>query len=133
VDGATQPLAEGDRVRVGEEMRTVERRAGTDERPLVRLDGVDDREAAAALRGEQLLVAAEEEAPMAEDEWLADDLVGLQVEGAGRVRRVLDGPSCSLLELEDGTLVPLVADAVHSVDPEAGIIRADLRFLGMAQ
>ena len=53
-------------------------------------------------------------------EWLADDLVGLQVEGLGRVARVLPGPSCDLLETEDGTLVPLVSDAVTSLDLRGG-------------
>ena len=124
-------LAEGDEVRVGEELRTVERRAGTDERPLVRLSGVAEREAAAALRGEDLVVAGKPEGPLGADEWLAEDLVGLRVAGAEPVRRVLDAPSCSLLELEDGTLVPLVPDAVKEVDLDAGVIHADLRFLGV--
>jgi 16S rRNA processing protein RimM len=131
VEEASHPLAEGDQVRVGEELRTVERRAGTEERPLVRLTGVAEREAAAALRGQDLMLPDEAQGPLGEDEWLAEDLVGLQVEGAERVRRVLDGPSCSLLELEDGTLVPLIPDAVREVDLEGGVIRADLRFLGV--
>jgi 16S rRNA processing protein RimM len=131
VEGPGRRFAEGDEVRVGEELRTVERRAGTDERPLVRLSGVEEREAAAALRGEDLVVAGDEEGPLAEDEWLAVDLVGLVVEEAGPVRRVLDAPSCSLLELEDGTLVPLISDVVKEVDVESGVIRADLRFLGV--
>ena len=109
----------------------MERSAGTEARPLVRLSGVGEREEAAALRGEDLMVPHEAEGPLGEDEWLAGDLVGLQVEGAERVRRVLDGPSCSLLELEDGTLVPLIPDAVREVDLEGGVIRADLRFLGV--
>jgi 16S rRNA processing protein RimM len=131
VDGAVRRLAEGDEVRVGEEIRTVERRAGTDERPLLRLSGVDDREAAAALRGGDLLVPEGAKTPLEEDEWLAQDLVGLQVEGLGRVRRILDAPSCPLLELDDGVLVPLVSDAVQVVDPKRGVIQVDLEFLGM--
>jgi 16S rRNA processing protein RimM len=131
VEGAVHRLAEGDEVRVGEEVRTVERRAGTDERPLVRLSGVDEREAAAALRGGDLLVPEGAERPLDEDEWLTEDLMGLRVEGLGRVRRVLDAPSCPLLELDDGVLVPLVSDAVQVVDPERGVIRVDLEFLGM--
>jgi 16S rRNA processing protein RimM len=129
VEGPGHRLAEGEEVRVGEELRTVERRAGTDERPLVRLSGVGEREAAAALQGEDLVVAGDAEGPLADDEWLAEDLVGLLVEGAAPVSRVLDAPSCSLLELEDGTLVPLVSDAVKEVDVESGVIRVDLRFL----
>ncbi len=120
------PLEEGTRVEVRGEIRTVERRAGTDERPLVRLSGVEDRHQATTLRGEPLLVAA----LLEEGEWLAEDLVGLRVEGLGRVARVIDAPSCAVLELEDGRLVPFVSDAIRSVDPESRVIRVDHRFLG---
>ena len=41
--------------------------------------------------------------------------------GRGHVARVLDGPSCSLLELSDGALVPFVSDAIESVG-EAEIV-----------
>jgi len=121
VDGVAHPLAEGTALVVGDRTLTVERRAGTDERPLVRLSGVDDpRE----LRGELLLVDVE----LAEDEWLAADLVGCAVPGHGRVVRVLDEPSCSVLELEDGALVPFISDAISSVEP--GEIRVNEGFVG---
>jgi ribosomal 30S subunit maturation factor RimM len=67
---------------------------------------------------------------LAEGEWLASDLVGLAVPGMGRVERVIDGPSCSVLELDDGTLIPLVADAIERVDLDAGEIRVHREFLG---
>jgi 16S rRNA processing protein RimM len=121
VDGPAHSLAEGTALVVGERSHTVERRAGTDERPLVRLSEVDDPR---PLRGELLLVEAE----LAEDEWLAADLIGCAVPGHGRVVRVFDGPSCSVLELEDGALVPFVSDAIHSVQP--GEIRVDEGFVG---
>ena len=57
-------------VTVGGTERRVERRAGTDAAPVVRLEGVGDRDAAAALTGELLAVAARA-APLGEDEWLA--------------------------------------------------------------
>jgi ribosomal 30S subunit maturation factor RimM len=94
------------------------------------LDGVGDREAAAALTGETLFVVDERGEPE-EGEWLADDLVGCRVDGAGSVIRVLAGPSCDLLELEDGTLVPLVADAVKRIDLDARRIEIDRHFLGL--
>ena len=43
---------------------------------------------------------------------------------------MVDGPSCSLLELEDGTLVPLVSDAIESIDLDAREIRVNRGFLG---
>jgi ribosomal 30S subunit maturation factor RimM len=67
---------------------------------------------------------------LATDEWLAADLAGCAVVGLGPVRRVLDGPSCSLLELEDGSLVPLVSDAIESIDVDAREIRVNREFLG---
>ena len=111
VEQATQALALGETVTVGSSAHVVARRAGTDERPLIRLEGVDDPR---ALRGEALLVEAELE----EHEWLAGDLIGLAVAAHGHVTRVLDGPSCSVLELSDGTLVPFVRDAIRSVGAE---------------
>jgi 16S rRNA processing protein RimM len=115
-------LAEGTRVRLAGEEGTVERRAGRDEKPLVRVSGVEDPR---VLRGEVLLVEAELE----EGEWLAADLVGCRVEGLGTVARVVDGPSCGLLELADGELVPFVSEAIESVDVESRTIRADMDFL----
>jgi len=126
VDGATSELSEGDEVVVDGRRARVERRDGSEQRPLMRLAGVTGRGAAAALRGESLMV----EAALAEDEWLARDLVGCAVKGLGQVARVLEGPSCDLLELEDGTLVPLVGDAVRRVDIDAGLIEVDREFLG---
>jgi 16S rRNA processing protein RimM len=124
VEDASAPLEAGSGVTLAGTERLIERRAGTAERPLVRLAGVDDPR---SLRGERLLVEAELE----EGEWLAADLVGCEVEGAGRVKRVLPAPSCDLLELEDGTLVPFVSDAILAVDVAAGTIRADLEYLGV--
>ena len=60
---------------------------------------------------------------------LAEDLVGCRVEGLGAVVRVIDAPSCDLLELEGGELVPLISDAVHDVDLDARTIEIDRRFL----
>jgi 16S rRNA processing protein RimM len=121
VEGATHALPRGTALNVGERSYEVERRAGTDERPLIRLSGLEDpRE----LRGEVLLV----EAQLAEDEWLAADLLRCSVPGHGRVVRVLDGPSCSVLELEDGTLVPFVSDAIRSVEGDE--IQLNEAFLG---
>ncbi|MEX1142107.1 MAG: hypothetical protein WEB79_07345 [Thermoleophilaceae bacterium] len=125
VERPSHPLERGTTVVVGGTTRRVERRAGTDRRPLVRLDGVGDREAAAALRGELLLV----QDTLTDGEWLAEDLVGCRVEGLGEVWRVIDAPSCDLLELEGGELVPLISDAIASVDLDARLIAVDRRFL----
>jgi 16S rRNA processing protein RimM len=106
VDEPRIEFAEGTRLTLGDAEREVVRRSGTDERPLIRLDGVEDP---AELRGEILLVEEELE----DDEYLVAELVGCEVPGIGRVERVLDAPSCTLLEVgEDGHLIPLIGDAV---------------------
>jgi 16S rRNA processing protein RimM len=123
VEGPRHELPEGAAVAVAGHTHEIERRAGTDERPLIRLAGVDDPR---PLRGETLLVEDE----LAEGEWLASDLVGLNVPGMGTVARVVDSPSCSVLELDDGTLIPFVGDAVDRVDVDAGEIHVNREFLG---
>jgi 16S rRNA processing protein RimM len=125
VERPTQPLGTGAVVSVAGAQRRVERSDGTEQRPLMRLEGVVTREAVAALRGELLLV----QDTLARDEWLAEDLVGCRVEGLGTVQRVIDSPSCDLLELEGGELVPLISDAVERIDVERRLIEVDRRFL----
>lgn len=130
VRSPSHPFRVGATVSVAGRERRVERRAGTDARPLLRLAGIDDRDAAALLSGEALLVAAREE-PLAEDEWRADELVGCVVAGVGTVVRVLAAPTCDVLELDEGTLVPLIRDAVSAVDVEARRIEVRPAFLGL--
>ena len=116
----------------GREAR-IERRAGTDERPLLRLSGIGDREAAGALTGEVLLADAAE-APLEADEYLTADLVGCEVPGVGEVTRVVEAPSCDVLEAgPEGTLIPFISDAIKSVDLEARRIEVDLAFLGLEE
>ncbi|HEU0024709.1 MAG TPA: hypothetical protein VFQ12_08770 [Thermoleophilaceae bacterium] len=124
VEGARHALPEGLTVFVQSDAHTIERRAGTDDRPLIRLAGVSDPR---PLGGELLLVEDE----LGEGEWLASDLVGCRVpELDGVVARILDEPSCSVLELEDGTLIPLISDAVARVDLESREIHVNRDFLG---
>jgi 16S rRNA processing protein RimM len=127
---AVHALAVGTVVTVGEREVSVRSRRGTDAQPIVALKGVRSREDAAALGG-QLLLVSEPDAPLGEGEWLAEDLVGCEVEGLGPVVRVMDGPSCDVLEVGEGTLVPLVSDAVLEVDTDRRRIRVDRAFLGL--
>ncbi|HEX8744410.1 MAG TPA: hypothetical protein VF712_14875 [Thermoleophilaceae bacterium] len=122
VEGADSPLAEGTVISVAGRAAVIERRAGTDGRPLIRATGVDP----AAVRGAAILV----DEPLEEGEYLAEQLVGLEVAGLGRVDRVVNGPSCDVLDV-GGTLVPFVQDAVKEVDLERGVIEVDRDFLGL--
>jgi 16S rRNA processing protein RimM len=131
-------LALGTVVRIDDDEAEIVRRAGTDERPILRLAGHDGREAAERLRGREMLVHRASAPALEEDEWYAEDLVGCHVVdgalGVGEVRSLIALPSCEALEVErpDGSelLVPLVRDAVRSVDVGAGVVDVDLEFLG---
>ena len=129
VEQVAEALETGAEVTVAGHSARIERRAGTDARPIVRLSGVGDRSAAEALRGERILIAGGD---LAEDEYLSADLVGCRVPGVGQVRRVVQGPSCDVLEVGDSSvLIPFVSDAIRSVDTDAGVIEVDTAFLGL--
>jgi 16S rRNA processing protein RimM len=126
-------------VRVAGADRRIERRAGFDARPILRLDGDHDRTAAEALRGQDILVSREGLPELGPDEWWAEDLEGCAVSDSGRevgvVTRLLALPSCEVLEVAraaggDALLVPLVSDAVRGVDLERRVVDVDLHFLG---
>jgi 16S rRNA processing protein RimM len=125
-------------VRVGGRDAEIVRRAGTDDRPILRLAGFDGREAAEALRGQDLSVPREAAPALGEDEWYAEDLVGLRVVDAGRdvgtVGRLVALPSVEALEVQrpdgEALLVPLVRDCVRTVDLGGRLVDVDLAFLG---
>jgi 16S rRNA processing protein RimM len=107
----------------------IERLAGTAERPIVRLAGCTSREDAEALRGADLMVPD----VLEEDEFWAADLVGCTVvdgdRRVGEVSRMVALPSCEALEVGD-LLIPMVRDAIRSIDVEARRIDVDMGFVG---
>ena len=125
--------AAGGRVSVAGVERTLTRRAGTDAKPILRLTGINTRDAVEALRGEPLLVDRSLAPPLEEDEYWGEDLVGLAVtdgdRAVGTIERVLSYPSCEVLVVGE-RLIPLVGDAVRDVDLAAGRVDVDLAFLG---
>ena len=135
VEPAPRLLSLGAEIWVGERATEIERLAGTDDRPILRVGLASDRTAVEALRGEQLRAPRASAPPLEEDEYWAEDLVGCTVTAGdrplGAVRKLLPYPSCELLELDGGTLIPLVQDAIVSVDTEGRHIEVDGRFLGL--
>jgi len=128
-------LSLGGGVRIADEVFEIVRRAGTEDRPILRLRGVDDRAAVEALRGEDLMVERAAAPPLPAGEFWAEDLEGCMVVTAdgrelGAVARLRPLPSCEALEVGD-LLVPMVGDAVLSVDIEARRIVVDPGFLGI--
>ena len=132
-------LVNGAEILVNGSPATIDRRAGTDAKPILRLAGHAGIDAAEALRGAQLAIRAADAPPLPEGEYWAHELEGCTVcDGervVGTVRRLVPLPSCDALEVEraDGgadLLVPLVRDAVRRVDVGARRVDVDLAFLG---
>jgi 16S rRNA processing protein RimM len=133
-------------VRVGERSTSVARRAGTDEHPILRLEGIGDRTAARALRGLDLTVELADAPELGEGEWWASELEGCEVvdgeRHVGTVMRLLELPSCEALEVrlaapDEGAaagsttdvLVPMVRAAIREVDVDRRRIDVDMGFL----
>ena len=108
-------LAGREELLLGDRRVALTRHDGTPEKPILRIEGCASREAADALRGSELRVPESEAPPLAEGEFWARDLQGCLV---------VDG------ETEVGDrLIPLVRDAVRSVDIDARRIDIDLGFV----
>jgi 16S rRNA processing protein RimM len=134
-------LALGSRLTVAGRAATIVRRAGTDRHPIVRLEGVADRDAARALKGLPLTVAGQQAPALAEGEWWAHELEGCDVfdgeQLIGTVSRLIELPSCEALEVKRTAggpplLVPMVKDALRSVQPQQRRIEVEVSFLDVS-
>ena len=121
-------VAHGARLLAGERWLTVERSRPAGTRWLVHFEGVDDRTAAEALVGRPLLAEA---LPEPADGLYVHQLIGAKVvdtHGAplGTCISVLANPAHDLLELDNGSLVPIVFVVTNEpgrvvVDPPDGL------------
>ena len=122
-------LALGAVVYVDGAPRVIERLAGRPDNPIVRLEGCNTREHAEALRG---LLIEVPPAPLEDGEYWARDLEGcVVVDGSrevGVVTRMVALPSCEALEVGE-LLIPMVRDAIRSIDLEARRIDVDMGFV----
>lgn len=122
----------------GQAVRILGKR-GTEERPILRIEGVQSRTDAEGVRGRTLAVDRSQAPALEEGEWWAEDLEGCEVldreRHVGTVRRLLELPSCEVLEViqdEGGSrplLVPMVRDAIRRVDIAAQVIDVDMSFI----
>lgn len=140
-------LAVGMTVRVAGRAAVVARRAGTDNHPIVRLEGIEDRTAVQDVRGLELTVERADAPSLGEGEWWASELEGCEVLDGERLVGIVTGlvelPSCEALQVrcvphEQGgsrgdLLVPMVRDAIRRIDVEAHRIEVDMSFLGEVQ
>ena len=98
-------LALGTKVTVegSPEAAEIVRRAGTDQRPILRLAGIANRAAAEALRGRSVTVAVADLPELPAGEYWAHELEGCRVfdgeRPIGIVVRLVELPSCEALEI----------------------------------
>jgi 16S rRNA processing protein RimM len=103
---------------------------------LAQLAGIEDREAANALKGWEVAVPRSQLPGAADDEFYWADLIGLRVVNAeqhefGRVARLLQTGANDVLVVAGGngnereTLIPFIASAIRRVDLAAGVISVD--------
>jgi 16S rRNA processing protein RimM len=125
---------------VAGQRREVQRRAGTNARPILRLEGICGREQAQALNGQALMVSGEEVPELEPGEYWAHELEGCDVVDGTRhlgvVRRLIALPSCEALEVDTGQgkglLLPMVRQAIREVDPQRRRIEVNIDFLEQA-
>lgn len=133
-------LEPGTAVQIGALATEIVRRRGADRRPIVRVRGVEDREGAERLRGLELAVAAADAPALQEGEWWASELEGCVVydgeRRVGIVEKLVELPSCEALRIAceqppagGELLVPMVRDAIRSVDVAARRIDVDMGFV----
>ncbi len=142
----TRPVARlltlGAEVAVSGRPAVIARRAGTDAHPILRLAGIGDRAGAEQLRGAELTVAAAAAPALGEGEFWAHELAGCAVHDGdlevGTVVRMLELPSCEALEVElrspgPALLVPMVKDAIRTIDVQGRRIEIDASFVGLGE
>jgi len=99
---------------------------------IAKLEGCDDRDAAARLRGRTVAVPRAALPQTRADEFYWADLIGLRVVNAaaqdlGRVTGIMQTGANDVLVVQDGRerLIPFIARVIQEVDREAGVIRVD--------
>ena len=127
----------GGSVRISDAVHEIVRRAGTEDRPILRLQGIDDR------AGSRCCVARSCSSSGRRRRRCPRASTGRRISSVAPWRRrmvvelgVVDAmralPSCEVLEVGE-LLVPMVGDAVLSIDLATRRIVVDPEFLGVEQ
>lgn len=106
------------------------------DRPVIRAEGIDDRNAAEELRGMEICIEAEELEELAEGEHYVRDIIGCRVvdlaagEEVGTLKDVIQNTAQSVLEVETSegklVLIPAVDAFVRRIDEEERLIEVEL-------
>jgi 16S rRNA processing protein RimM len=136
--GGAVPLHPGTGVEVGGRAAVVVERRGTAQRPILRLDLAADRDAAAALRGQEVTVPAADLPETDAGEFFHVDLIGCTVRAGSRelgtVHDVLAYPANDVLDVRAGDgaeplLIPFAEDVVMAVDVAGRVVTIREDFL----
>jgi 16S rRNA processing protein RimM len=128
-DFPAERFKSGARLLVGTESRRLRSARVTGDIAYLKLQGIEDRDAAEALRGLDVLVAREDAVHLPEGEFFWDQVIGLQVEDTsgralGWVSEILEtGANHVYVVKAPGqreVLVPAIKDVVKLIDPGAG-------------
>jgi len=102
---------------------------------IVKLVGVNDREAAMALKSQHIAVPRDALPALSEDEYYWSDLIGMQVvnlqqQALGQIQDVFATGANDVLVVEDSTqkkqrLLPFVAQTVIEVNTTTGVVTVD--------
>jgi 16S rRNA processing protein RimM len=106
------------------------------DRPVIRVEGIEDRNAAEELRGMEVCIEADELDELAEGEHYVRDLIGCRVvdlaagEEVGVLKDVIQNTAQSVLEVETSegklVLIPAVDAFLRRIDEEARLIEVEL-------
>ena len=115
----------------------IERLRFQKDRPVVKLEGVDDRNAAEEIRGMEVSIYASDLEELPEGEHYVRDLIGCRVvdvadnnREVGVLKDVIQNTAQSILEVETAegksVLIPAVDAFLRDIDEEAGVIEVEL-------
>lgn len=134
--GYRERYEELDRVIVGETEYGIEKVRYQQQMVILKLAGVDDRNAAEAMKNKDIFITEDDLAELPEDTFYIRDLVGLAVADAdsgekiGTLKEVLQPSSQDVyvVELADGgtAMIPAVAEFIREVSLKEGVIRVHL-------
>lgn len=120
---------QGGRLRLDGDWVTIEELRWHQDRPLIKLEGIDTPEAAKALQW-HYLEATPDPVELDEDEYLTSDLIGLRVETAegevlGKVDDILHMPAHDVLVV-GSVMIPAVKQFILDVDLDGGMVLVQL-------
>jgi 16S rRNA processing protein RimM len=123
-------LAKGARLRLDGEWCEVTSSMHHKNHVVLTLDGITDRSAADSLKWKYLEAPKEDRPDLEEDEYLTEDLIGLQVvdqdgSALGTVDDVLAAPAHDILVVGE-VMIPAVQQFIKKIDFDAEVISVEL-------